>query len=323
MILPRVKRRRSRRMAWALLVVIGKYQVVEDLKGSNESEKVPRFFCVRNRTHSIPAQFNILLMKTDGAGWDITRRKKRMKKGIFITMFCTCFFFISAQVTINSEPSGAKVFQEGKYIGTTPCNASLNVKSNKLVYDIDANKVRDPSKPPYSYEFTITMDGYEPATVYFEGQYEYHQSGWVGGGQKYYIVKPKSYKLFAVLKKDNAYASQKISTNDEQQKDKEANPNIRWHFDSDPEDAKIFWKVKSSIPDIVKNTELLYLGETPFNETKPLNIKGLNENNSDKVEIEIVIIKKGYIKQTKSFSGNSLINQQEISWFFDLIEEKQ
>jgi hypothetical protein len=49
----------------------------------------------------------------------------------------------------------------------------------------------------------------------------------------------------------------------------------------------------------------------------------LNENNSDKVEIEIVIIKKGYIKQTKSFSGNSLINQQEISWFFDLIEEKQ
>ena len=31
-------------MAWALLVVIGKYQVVEDLKGSNESEKVPRFF---------------------------------------------------------------------------------------------------------------------------------------------------------------------------------------------------------------------------------------------------------------------------------------
>ena len=35
-------------MAWALLVVIGKYQVVEDLKGSNEGEKVPRFFCVRN-----------------------------------------------------------------------------------------------------------------------------------------------------------------------------------------------------------------------------------------------------------------------------------
>ncbi len=35
-------------MAWALLVVIGKYQVVEDLKGSNEGEKVPRFFCGRN-----------------------------------------------------------------------------------------------------------------------------------------------------------------------------------------------------------------------------------------------------------------------------------
>lgn len=264
-------------------------------------------------------------MKTDGAGWDITRQGKRMKKGIFITMFCICFFFISAQVTINSEPSGAKVYQEGKYIGTTPCYASLNVKTKKLVYDIDADQVRDPSRPPYSYEFTITMDGYEPATVYFEGQYEYHQSGWVGGGQKYYIVKPKSYKLFAVLKKDNAYASQVLttSTNDRQQTNSEAIPTIRWHFDSDPEGAKIFWKVKSSIPNIVKNTDLLYLGETPFNETKPLNIKGLNNSNSDKVEIEIEIVKKGYIKQRKTFSGNLLINQQEISWFFDLIEEKQ
>ena len=40
-------------MAWALLVVIGKYQVVEDLKTSNEGEKVPRFFCVRNSSARI------------------------------------------------------------------------------------------------------------------------------------------------------------------------------------------------------------------------------------------------------------------------------
>ena len=46
MILPRIKQRRSRRLAWALHVVIGKYQVVEDLKDSDEGEKVPRFFCV-------------------------------------------------------------------------------------------------------------------------------------------------------------------------------------------------------------------------------------------------------------------------------------
>ena len=99
------------------------------------------------------------------------------------------------------------------------------------------------------------------------------------------------------------------------------NTNIRWHIDSDPEEAKIFWKVKSFIPD-VKSTELLYLGKTPFNETKPLNIKGLSKDNANKVEIEIEIVKNGYIKQNKSFSGNVLIDQQEISWFFDLIEEK-
>lgn len=252
-----------------------------------------------------------------------------MKKSLLLIMMFCVFFQISAQVSINSEPSGAKVYQEGEYIGTTPCKATISGKA-KLVYDIDANKVRDDSKPPYSYEFTIIMEGYEPATVYFEGMYEYHQSGW-NGQNKYYIVKPKAYKLFAVLKKDKSYVKQEqtVQTNFEQQKSTETKqstvvettPDIRWHFDSDPEGAKIFWKVKSSIPNIVKNTDLLYLGKTPFKETKPLNIKGLNNDNSDKVEIEIEIVKKGYIKQNKSFSGNSLTDQQEISWFFDLVEE--
>ena len=239
-------------------------------------------------------------------------------------MFCAFLQVLLAQVKINSEPSGAKVYQEGVYIGTTPCNATIKGKV-KLVYDIDANQVRDPSKPPYSFEFTIIKEGYEPATVYFEGKYEYHQSGW-GGVQKYYIVSPKSYKLFAVLKKDNSFVKQEqpAQTTYEQVKQPapmEKAPDIKWHFDSDPEGAKVFWKVKSSIPDVVKNTDMLYLGKTPFNETKPLNIKGLTNENSNKVEIEIEIVKKGYIKQNKSFSGNSLTDQQEISWFFDLIEE--
>lgn len=243
-------------------------------------------------------------------------------------LFCASSTIISAQIKINSEPSGAKVYQEGKYIGTTPCSASTNMKSSKLVYDIDANRVSDPTKPPYSIEFTITMDGYEPATVFFEGKYDYRESGWGYNKQKYYIVQPKSYNLFAVLKKDNTYQIQQTTSNNEQQNQAETKqttiietaPDIRWIFDSEPDDAKIFWKVRSSVPD-VRNTELLYLGKTPFKETKPLNIKGLNRNNSDKVEIEIEIVKKGYIKQHKVFSGNSLIDQQEISWFFELIEE--
>lgn len=57
MILPRVKQRCSRQLAWDLLVVIEKYQVVEDLKGSNESERVPRFFCVHIPKKSAQNQF--------------------------------------------------------------------------------------------------------------------------------------------------------------------------------------------------------------------------------------------------------------------------
>ena len=246
-----------------------------------------------------------------------------MKNLILTLIACAYSNILIAQIKINSEPSGAKVYQEGKFIGTTPCSASTNMKSKHLVYDIDADKVKDTSKPPYSIEFTITKDGYEPAKVYFEGKYEYHKSGWVGGGQKYYIVSPKSYNLFAVLNKNNQIQS--TLTNIEQQNQNssanEKSSNIRWHFDSDPDNARIFWRVISSDPEIVKNTELLYLGKTPFDETKPLNINGLNSNNSNKVEIEIAIEKKGYVKQNKRFSSNMLFDQKEISWFFDLQEE--
>lgn len=246
-----------------------------------------------------------------------------MKQIIVILMACAYSNIILAQIKINSEPSGAKVYQEGKYIGITPCTASTNMKTKHLVYDIDADKVRDPSQPPYSIEFTITKEGYEPAKVCFEGKYEYHKSGWVGGGQKYYIVKPKSYNLFAVLKKNNQV--QPTITNSEQQKQNssaiENSSKIRWHFDSDPDNARIFWRVISSDPKIENNTELLYLGKTPFDETKPLNINGLTSENSNKVEIEIEIVKKGYVKQNKKFSSNLLFDQKEISWFFDLQEE--
>jgi len=41
-------------------------KVVEDLKASNEGEKVPRFFCVRNRTFLSGTSY-INIRKTDGA----------------------------------------------------------------------------------------------------------------------------------------------------------------------------------------------------------------------------------------------------------------
>ena len=248
-----------------------------------------------------------------------------MRKTIlFIVLFSALSLCSNAQIKINSEPSGAKVYQEGKYIGVTPCSASTNMKAKKLVYDIDADKVRDPSKPPYSIEFTLTMDGYEPATVCFEGEYEYHQSGWVGGGQKYYIVKPKSYNLFAVLKKEQNINISPIQTTQPENQNiiiQEKKEDIRWQFDSEPDGARVFWKVISLEPNVVKNTDPLYLGTTPYNELKPFNIKGLNSENSKNVTIEIEISKKGYKKQIKRFSAESITEQNEISWFFELEKE--
>lgn len=249
-----------------------------------------------------------------------------MTKRIFtIIVLCACFISQNtiAQITINSEPSGANVYQEGKYIGTTPCGASTNMKTRKLVYDIDADRVSDPSKPPYSIEFTITMEGYEPATVYFEGEYEYHQSG-IRGQNKYYIVKPKSYNLFAVLRKDQSVSANPFQTTTSEVQQvviEESKPEIRWQFDSDPEGARVFWKVMSS-DNAVKSSTPLYLGTTPYNELKPLNIKGLNSENSKYVTIEVEISKKGYVKQVKRFSAESITEQNEISWFFELEKDR-
>ncbi len=49
---------------------------------------------------------------------------------------------------------------------------------------------------------------------------------------------------------------------------------VRWYFDSAPRGARIFWRIISSIPDQVKNTNELYLSSTPFEETRSLIFSG-------------------------------------------------
>ena len=104
-------------------------------------------------------------------------------------------------ISVTSEPAGAKVYVDGKLVGTTPCKVEF---TGKWVYDIDANRV-NPNKPPYSKKFTFVLDGYETATEYWEGTYEYHESGIGQYRQKYYIVKPSGYGVMAVLRRDASY----------------------------------------------------------------------------------------------------------------------
>ncbi len=102
-----------------------------------------------------------------------------------------------------------------------------------------------------------------------------------------------------------------------------SNTIIRWYFDSDPRGARIFYRVISSVPQEVKNTNESYLTTTPLEETKSLNIPGLTYENSANVVIEIKLTKRGYEEQTKRYNVRQALDQQEISGFFELVEKIQ
>lgn len=96
---------------------------------------------------------------------------------------------------------------------------------------------------------------------------------------------------------------------------------VRWFFDSEPRGARIFWRVVSNAPQEVKNTNELYLGTIPYEETRSFNIQGLTYENSHNVQIEIKVTRQGYEDQIKRFNVRQAIDQQEISGFFDLVKK--
>ena len=97
---------------------------------------------------------------------------------------------------------------------------------------------------------------------------------------------------------------------------------IRWAIDSDPQGARVFYRVLSSIPAVVKNTNETYLMTTPYEETRAFNILGLTYENSRDVQIEIKVVKTGYEAQVKRFNVRQAIDQQEISSFFILVPKE-
>ena len=94
---------------------------------------------------------------------------------------------------------------------------------------------------------------------------------------------------------------------------------VRWYIDSEPRGSRIFWRVVSGVPNEVKNTNELYLGATPFEETRAFDIIGLTYENSRNVQIEIKITKQGYMDQVKRFNVRQALDQREISSFFELV----
>lgn len=238
-------------------------------------------------------------------------------KIILLALMVALPAFVSAKdkditISVTSEPAGAKVYVDGKMVGTTPCKVTF---SGKWVYDIDANRV-NPNKPPYSKKFTFVLDGYETATEYWEGTYEYHESGFGQYRQKYYIVKPSGYSVMAVLRRDpsaipvQAAPVQSTTTNSEELV-------MQCNVDSDPDEARVFWRIISQDAN-VRNTEQQYLGKTPFKDKKAFRISGLSSKNADKVKLELIIKKNGYYDVTKIYSAAELLDILEINGFFEM-----
>ncbi len=95
---------------------------------------------------------------------------------------------------------------------------------------------------------------------------------------------------------------------------------IRWFIDSAPKGAQVYYRVISSIPEQVKNTNETYLMTTPYEETRPFNIIGLTYDNANDVQIEIKVSRNGYYDQVKRFNVRQALDQQEISSFFNLVK---
>lgn len=97
---------------------------------------------------------------------------------------------------------------------------------------------------------------------------------------------------------------------------------IHWNVNSRPQGADVFWRVISQTPE-VKNQNYKYLETTPYEGSETLNIKGLTYNNAGNVQIEIKCEKKGYYSQTKKLDILSLVDDNDVSYMFKLVQEDE
>lgn len=277
-----------------------------------------------------------------------------------VLCFSSCFTTKTSQynqkvsgaiITLNSEPKGATVLHDGQTIGVTPCQFELkeyyqviNLKDDKSVNSVLAGAMdqvnsmlynkneADPVellKEALSYKFTFIKDGYEIKNAIYSPNItkaENFAASFAG------VDYPATFSTVLKKKAGNSSAYEKDPTivkgeaNNMVSRD---NPGgtalertiIRWYFDSEPRGARVFWRVVSSIPSIVKNTNELYLGTTPYEDTRSFNILGLTYENSRDVQIEIKLTRPGYMDQIKRFNVRQAIDQQEISSYFDLVKK--
>jgi len=231
-----------------------------------------------------------------------------------------------AKISLESLPDGAKVYCDGKLICTsTP--ATVEIPYRGLIMpgkkkDLEARLRRSAEASKITLKFVKEgyVSGIETITPVITSS----------GKDKYEFEWPKQVVHEMRASQQSAYKAdptipvgeaKKRVTRSSAGKTSLERTIIRWYFDSAPQGARVFWRVISSVPDEVKNTNELWLGNTPFEETRSFNIQGLTYENSRDVQIEVKVKRKGYMDQTKRFNVRQAIDQQEISSFFDLVED--
>lgn len=253
-----------------------------------------------------------------------------------ITLFTSCATLFSG--------SRAKIILEDRQV-TAPVNLTIDDQKHYNILLPARVKVKRGYKPSV---ITAEAQGYEPSTIMVQKKFN-GKTLWniLWGGipgiaidaATGALMKPKynhydfgmqplgsfgNVKNAAIIKDPTIMAGEEnnMVTRDAPGQTALERTVIRWYFDSEPRGARIFYRVISSIPSIVKNTNETYLMTTPFEETRAFNILGLTYENSRDVQIEIKLSKKGYEDQIKRFNVRQAIDQQEISSFFEMVEKE-
>ena len=223
---------------------------------------------------------------------------------LFVVLGASATMAKDYEIIVSSNPDNASVFLNGTLVSqTTPAVIQVDKKT--------ASKVM---------LFTFRKDGYESKSVtitYTKDQLKRN---------------PTVYCDLKRIQQENRQSAgdPTVTVAESRQRVDRNNPGatsmeksvIRWFFDSEPRGARIFWRVISSVPAEVKNTNETYLTTTPYEETRGFNINGLTYNNSRDVTIEIKVSKRGYEDQVKRFNVRQALDQQEISGFFELVKKE-
>lgn len=227
------------------------------------------------------------------------------------------------KITLQSDPEGAKVYYKGKLIcASTP--ATVEIPYNGIVALVSKKEKAlgmKRSAEASCIELTFVKEGYVTKTEIIKPTITPKSK------KKYHFEWPKS--VLCELQEHSNNKDRTVPKGENRKsvsRDKAGQTSlertiVRWFFESAPQGARVFYRVVSSIPDEVKNTNETYLGTTPYEDTRSFNILGLSYENSNDVQIEIKLRRKGYLDQTKRFNVRQAIDQQEISSFFDLVKD--